>query len=270
MFKLRLFLLMFALVITTSLHAARMPSAPAECFLDIEDEQCYRPGTCSVVIKGGLQPTWFLTRSKSLFFAQPSGTSLDPFTDGLQKFHRQYDMPWMAGGECAYMTCNRIEFFVDGDYTSACNKKVKLKTGTNSHAHVKYSIYRGTAGYAGVRFYSASFWCCNFTAFCGAKLGVLYRRHARGTYCFTSSGGSENGTKALSFKKGYVPTGGLQTGINYNSCGCLSLVLKAEILFSGCWKTTDFGRSQPIPYVVLGHTGVVMSVPITFGIRASY
>lgn len=262
--------LLAILLLYTGFSAAAVPCVPPEYLLDLPKETRYRDGAWSFSFKGGIAPTWFLTRSKNLFFEQPSITTLNPFSKRLDEFHEQWDMPWFTGGELTYVTCNRIEFFAEGEYGRAESKRYDKTVSGLGEYGVKYTDFMHAAGYGGIRLYSSSFWCCKFTAFAGGKLGILYRSHATGDWRFTRASLGTTRDNTLSYKQGYVPSGGLQVGINYEATSCMALVLKCETLLSGGWETDDVPLAFPGPFIVLGKTGPVLSFPISLGVRFNF
>ena len=271
------FFVLFACFYTFNVFC-QYPNIPIQCLLDVPSEKSYQPGSWSIGIKGGIHPAWYTVRSDSFFFEQPSPEDLNPIKKRLDTFNRQYELPWIAGGEISMILCPRLEIFAEGDYTAAFSKKIERSLNSSNNEsedddyntyEVKFSNYRATGGYLGVRAYSPSFWCCQFAAFIGAKMGLLYRQHASGFWEFELDN-EYTSLGAQSFKKGWVPSGGIQVGVNYDPVCCYSLFLKVEILLSGCWGTGHFNAGDPGPYVVLGQTGPVMSLPVTMGVRMNF
>jgi hypothetical protein len=70
-------------------------------------------------------------------------------------------------------------------------------------------------------------------------------------------------------------SGGFHAGINWDISSCLAVTLKAEALLSGDARATFRDEFVDIiapsaPLVVLGHTGPVLHVPVTLGLRFSF
>lgn len=249
---------------------------PAECFFETPPEKNYKPGTVSFTVTGSVAPTWYLTRTKNTFIEQTLlGGLCNIYKKRIWEFEDQYRLPWCVGAELAYLTCNRIEFFAQGEYVTASRKTVRQQTACFHHLRAKFNTYESGAGYLGIRIYSCSFWCNRFAGFLGGKIGLLYRAPIKGHFCFKefvpSTGQKISSHRnAISFKQGWVASGGFQCGLNYHVCYGWAFQLKVEALLSGCWETRGFKPCFPAPEVILGQTGPILSIPVTFGIRRSF
>ncbi|CCB85705.1 MULTISPECIES: hypothetical protein [Parachlamydia] len=234
----------------------------------------------SVSINGGVSPTWFQRKGRDLYFNHLGPFFEVPESFKTPKFCKIFDLPWNVGIELGYMFCDRLEVFADFDYTQACGKRHHhRRSDISASSRERVSQYRAFDFYLGTRYYLCPIFC-SFTPFFGGKVGLITRDKIRGSTRTTVTGGSSGfGHRHTRFKSDTTISGGLHAGVNWDLSSCLSVTVKAEAIWSGDWRPTNADEGEgssvinpalPVPLIIHGKTGPVLSVPVTLGLRYAF
>jgi len=251
------------------------PCEPCGGNWDCCDGTPYDACKWSASINGGVTPMWFQRRGRTLQFDRLGGLFFEPFGHKLPKFNDLFDLPWNVGIELGYMLCDRVETFVDFDYTSAKGKNRSYVGPDEIFVRHRFNHYRAYDFYLGTRYYLPT-WFCSFTPFFGAKVGLVARNKIRTHTTRSTVDGVEISSGSFTrFKSDTTISGGLQMGVNWDFSACASVTLKAEAVWSGDWRPSVIDESVSplstfVPLVVYGKTGPVLSVPVTLGLRYAF
>jgi hypothetical protein len=243
----------------------------------------YAAGKWNIGFQGGVDYTQFTRRGVSTTF----GPGIVASQTELGRFSRGWDLPWTVGVSAGYMVCDNVELFLEGDYVSAEGRRhhrsglltVGSSTSSGGFGLERFSRYEDWEFYVGSRYYFCPFWDC-FTPFLGAKLGGQYhhRIHVRSEFDLvgiSSSSSSFSSSAATAYRGNTTVAAGFQGGINYDINCNLAIVLKGEVVVSGCWDNdTRLGATTPGliggTTTLFGNTGPVVSYPVTLGLRYTW
>lgn len=248
--------------------------APCGGNWDCCDGTAYDAGKWSVSINGGVTPMWFERRGRTQEFTNLGSFFLPPVGHKLSRFNDLFDLPWNVGIELGYMLCDRVETFVDFDYTSAQGKR-RTHGGSDEDLFTRHRFnhYRAYDFYLGSRYYLCPVFC-SFTPFFGAKVGLVARNKIRTRTTREDSLLSESGSFTR-FKSDTTISGGVHLGVNYDFSCNIAVTLKAEAVWTGDWRPATAYEGEGIvstlaPLVFYGKTGPILSVPVTLGIRYTF
>lgn len=252
--------------------AIAMPALPlaAGCCFDPCNGGPLCCGGLSVMVKGGVTPSSF-THNGVNWLTIPGVGVIASAT--APKFNKQFQVPWNVGAELAWNASRRIQFFLEYAHTQAQHKTRQLVlNGVPSSA--KYTNYMTNAGYLGARYYfEGCCFCClgRISPYVGFKTGFSVQKRVLSTL-------SANGTFVATYpiwKSQTAVSGGLQVGLEWWLCKCLSALLQGEFV-----ATQGLRPNQNIivnPALLRGVTNInleghrwVIAWPVTLGLRYSF
>lgn len=221
-------------------------------------------GSWNVVLKGGLNPSCYTDRGKTLNIPQiPSNPTISSQVK-IPKFSEQFDTPFYVGGEVGYMLNDTaLEIFTDMNFTKASGKNIAFIEQAKT-VEQEFSPFKAWGLYVGMRYHAD----CNrrwFVPFGGAKLGLQYRSKV------TANQISNSDPASLIifdfFKTHSAVAASLQGGFDLVTCRYFAFTLQAELLFSGPMKSNTVITVPPQPIVAVGNTGTIISIPISLGFK---
>lgn len=227
-------------------------------------------GGLSVMVKGGVTPTSF-THNGATWLTIPGVGVVPSLT--APKFNKQFQLPWNVGAELGWNASKRIQFFLEYAYTQAQHKTRQfVLNGIPSSA--KYTNYLINSGYLGVRYYfEGCCFCClgRIAPYVGFKTGFSVQQRVLSTL---SASGTFVATYPI-WKSQTAVSGGLQAGLEWWFCNCLSALLQGEFV-----GTQGLRPNQNIvvnPNLTGGVTNLnleghrwVLAWPVTLGLRYTF
>lgn len=219
-------------------------------------------------LRGALGSICYTDRTKNLLIGQ-SGTNGIVGTTPVPCYPNQFRQPWSLGVFIGYDYNDKIELFLDGEYTNATGKTYSYVVGPYAISdefkpYLEWSIYLGQRYYFPLKYY------CGFgiSPFIGAKLGVTNYHRVRFFEDYTAP-------ESLSFPVRYyfvdhtVPSIGAQIGLEYFINRSFSLNLMAEFIYSGQMKGSRrvVNGGDGVQTLSVGDTGPLFSVPISIGLN---
>jgi len=226
-------------------------------------------GKLSVMIKAGVTPTTFSDRQPSLLTAPPAVLDSNLIVD----FNDQFEVPWNVGAEIAWNASCNIQFFLEYAHTQAKGKVRNTAAPTSQASPIRdeWSTYRVNSGYLGARYYFCKICCLN--PYVGFKAGFAAQERVRDR--FFVDGVLVPLLSNGDYYRSFVATsGGLQLGLEWFFCRCLSFVVQGEFVGTcGLRPNRNIAFEQPvdgITNVSIGRTGWVLSWPITIGLRYTF
>jgi hypothetical protein len=231
-------------------------------------------GKLSVMVKGGVTPTSYSDRQP--FFNNYPDPGPGIIESALAtRFSNQFSVPWNIGAEVAWNAGCRIQYFVEYSYTQASGKTFFSDRSGVPITQRFIDEYRTHAGYLGSRYYFSreSLFCFGQIApYVGLKVGLAAQERVRFEQVIR---GIAQGAAQPYFLSQKAVSGGVQVGLEWWACRCLSVVLQGEFVGTCGFKpnrnvVVNPSLSGGIANMNVGSTGWVLNWPITLGLRYSF
>lgn len=256
--------------------AIAMPALPLAA--DCGSWCCFDPcnggplccGGLSVMVKGGVTPSSYAHRAP-VWLTIPGVGVITVSNTG--KFNKQFEVPWNVGAEIAWNASKRIQFFLEYAHTQAKGKTYNF-FADGFNVSQKTTNYEVNAGYLGVRYYfEGRCFCClgRIAPYIGFKTGfatqkrVLYGLTLNGTFV----------AKNPYWLSQTAVSGGLQAGLEWWFCKCLSAVLQGEFVGTQGLRPNrnnalDSTLTGGLTNVSIGEVNWVLAWPVTLGLRYTF
>lgn len=231
-------------------------------------------GSLSLMAKGGVTPSRYAHRGPVWLTVTGVGVTTSSTT---AKFDQQFQLPWNVGAEIGWNATKRIQFFLEYAHTQAKGKTYGFVVA-GTHVTEKYTNYQVNAGYLGARYYfEGCCLCClgRISPYIGFKAGFATQKRVLYTD-LELVGGVALGTH-LYWKSQTAVSGGVQAGLEWGLCKCLSAVLQGEFVATqGVRPNHNIvfpSVATPTGAVTNASIGEVISLlawPVTLGLRYTF
>lgn len=238
-------------------------------------------GKLSVMVKGGVTPSSYTHRGRTWVTSNNTALPAAVFSPlVVGKFSQQFNVPWNVGAEVAWNASCRIQFFLEYAHTQAKGKSrgITVPVGTASlDLTTVFCDYDVNAGYLGARYFFEG--CCfpclgKIAPYVGFKTGFAVQQGVKDRLFDATGAIDQSFTYWLG--KTHV-SGGLQIGLEWWFCNCLSLVLQGEFVAT-CGPTPNqnvvvdpaIATLTSITNINIGGTDWLIAWPVTLGLRFTF
>lgn len=275
--KIRKFISCLALMVTFAL-----PTQVMGWFWDNCNSCCDQPEPCcvvpgplceggwSILAKGGIDPIHWTERGR-VWLTVPALPVPVFSVSRTAKFDKQYDLPYIVGGEIAYNFSDSAQLFIEANYINGKGKTFNFVAGAFNVSEVN-DDYEAWSGYIGGRYYFSRSWICDRVApFVGLKAGFV--NHRRSDYALSLGGVFIDKDPYYVGKTGV--SAGVQLGFDVAICDNFSAVLNLEAVASQGPRANRNNELDPVltgglTNVNIGQVGTEVSFPITLGLRYTF
>jgi hypothetical protein len=221
------------------------------------------------MVKGGITPASYSHRENGWIVVIPDQSFLSRGEIPPQ-FSSQFNLPWSVGAELAWNANCHLQFFLEYIYTHASGNRLFLRDDSFDE---RYGDYEVNSAYGGARHFFDRF-CVpcigELSPYVGFKAGVASQRPVNYTLVFM-----EEAYDRTYFFSQTVPSFGLQVGLEWWTCCCLSVVVQGEFVAT-CGPRQNRNvvvgpiDGEEIVHFNLGRVGWLVSWPVTLGLRYTF
>lgn len=203
----------------------------------------------------------------------------------MPKFSDFYKTPWIIGFEFGYSVCDNFMAYLEVAYRQAKNSCFCKKEDIGTITTFCCDKFKQISAYIGWRLYTNRFLCETTSLFAGTKFGYSHRTSTKCVNITKVEKNFYNARIGQVISDGGVPTfdsdnvisGGVHIGFDVCIWDCLSFIFTFELVPTCERKTAkstalnpnvngEFINAFGITDFQLGHTGVEIAFPITFGL----
>lgn len=218
--------------------------------------------TWGISMRGGAFPTWFSSRSDSVLFFNDS----EPIFKRTAKFKEQFSVPWYIQAEgLRKFGQGAMNLLLDAAYIRASGRTRNFYIN-KTFARSRYSSLSMGQVRGGVR-YMWDVFNNRAAPYVGFNAGLQTRSRVRLNMQLGNETIISNGTF---FKRKTTVTGAVHSGVAFFNHCPLSFHVHLEFVFSGALPSNIITQKHSNPKLAVGSTGVMVSIPVAFGLTFNF
>lgn len=239
----------------------------------------------SVQVKGGVTPSWFSSRERTLVSMPTEFPYVFTGPKGPQ-FDKIFNTPWTVGVELNWNASTNVQFFAEYAYVNASSKKHRFSFDEGDTFHLKHGSFQTKGFYLGTRYFFGNLWfdqcCCmgSISPFIGLKGGLVWNAKIRGrSHVELDRGDVLDLDSHELFSNNALMSAGLQMGLDWAINCYWGIVFTVEVVgVQSLRPNRNFSVAEStivttdcIPSNIhFGGASTIIEVPVTIGIRYTF
>ena len=233
-------------------------------------------GALSVELKGGVTPTHYSGRGDT-YVTIPVLTPPVVNIGRGPKFDDQFNTPWQIGVELGWNASTNVQLFLEYVYNHASSKSDSFDIAQTRFGR-RFDDFKTNSLYLGTKYYFNNIWCSpcmgSVAPFIGFKGGFVWHERVRSSLRV----GGTTITSYTHYDNESALSAGLQLGVEWFYNCHLSVALTGEVVGTQPHRSNRHVNLTNIPVfeelgvtsINCGHTGKLISYPVTLGVRYTF